>query len=524
MLVATSLGGLLASLLFEVAKNIGGRTASEFILKKIKSKFKQKYHKDPDEESISDENLAIIRKLLHEELEAYGITAKQVDMLLMKAVKQLSEDHAKILKKLDIVEGLLVKLSATLLYEAHMEGTEVPDGLSEKLFERFIAGDKAAEKKIEEYIKQGDYAFSFREKLKKYEPIRKAYKQEDVIVSRFLKQFAESEDKSVGELALFAELWAFIGSPTLDTNLILEKITLQLLDSATIEETDPTHILKFLHLLDMTDALGKLSFQAQSFLISFLTSAIQQAEYYKQIEMAYFLMKMDAVFPELFEIVEKAMSELSKQRFSDKFVKESVAIDKKILGFFRKQSKVDVSLSLRALKSLVKRFQRRQFKRSTALLHGQLTRTLAETNLLAANIDTIELDEDSLEGLKQTLLDLVDVLIKAPDSEKLSEEVRILIWKNIDNCLFIINRLAIQNTKSALKDFEIDLAKFHGIYSSDLGVYERKSAREIKTVLRKLKISQALIKKAEEEKKKEIIRDFPEPPAEAEEKERGILE
>ncbi|MHA1686716.1 MAG: hypothetical protein ACTSYD_09970 [Candidatus Heimdallarchaeaceae archaeon] len=508
-----SIGTLLSSLLFEIAKNLGGRTASDFLLKKIKKKLKRKYNKDPDKEKLSEDNLELIRSILHEELESYGISSKQVDMLIMKAVKELSAEHEKILSKLDIVEGLLVKLSATLLYEAHVEGTDVPDELSEKLFERFIAGDDQAEKKILEYIEEGNYSLSLQEKLQKYQPIRQIYRQEDILVTRFLKQITQGSEKDYGKLALFAELWSLIGSPVLDTNLILEKIVVELLDNtATLEETDPSNLMRFLHLLDMTNAIEKLTFQAKSYIISFLTSEIQQATYYQQIEIAYFLMKMDASFPELISIVEQAIKQLSKQKFSDRFVKESISIDKKILGFFKKHSSFKIDQSLRALRSLVKRFQQRQFKRSTTLLQGQLTRTLSETNLLAVNIEDLELDDKSIKALKETVLDLIDVLIKASERKELNEEIRLLVWKNIDNCLFIINKLAMHNTATILKDFEIDLAKFHGIYSDDLGTYERMTTKEIRRTLRHLKIAKTFIEKVEIEKKKEIIKAFPEPP------------
>ena len=84
------------------------------------------------------------------------------------------------------------------------------------------------------------------------------------------------------------------------------------------------NLLRFLHLLDITDSLKNLDEVTKKSIIVFLTRKIEASPYYIQLEIAYFLMKLDNKEGShvLVEVVERALSELQKQKYSDKFVKE----------------------------------------------------------------------------------------------------------------------------------------------------------------------------------------------------------
>ncbi len=272
-------------------------------------------------------------------------------------------------------------------------------------------------------------------------------------------------------------------------------------------------MIRFLYLLDLTNSLDLVDSKTRALIIDFLKKNLTDAPYYKQIEICYYLMKFEDKTSDLITIVETALNKLSSQKFSDKFVKESTFISKRILNFFQKQTDVNVNRSVRVLQSLVKKFEKRSFERSTALLEGQLMRTLSETNILATKLSE-EFDDESLGALKRALLDLVCRLLQVSDKPRISHEHRILVWKIIDNCVYILNKVAITNTVSTLDNWEVNLAKKHGIYSEDWGEYRKKSREEIEQMLKDFKVTKAFVEKVELEQRKTSAETLPEPPKE----------
>ncbi|UJG40442.1 MAG: hypothetical protein K9W45_11440 [Candidatus Heimdallarchaeum aukensis] len=509
MFIAVSFASLMSTILFEAGKFLGGKAAGDFLYKRIKKKL-QKNKIDVDQEGISEKGLELFRNVLQEELQAFGIKQKEIDFLIIKSVQKLSDEHGMILEKMETIESLLVELTTGLLYDAHVGLSDVPVEVGEKLFERFISGDKKAEEKIEEYIEDEHFSSYLKKSMKKYKPIQKAYQHEELLVKRFLRHF-KGEKGDIDQLALFSELWALIGAKNLETNKILESIVFKLLkEIAETKEIGLSNLLKFLHLLDLADSLTKLDFDTRSQIILFLKVNLEEVSYYTKMEIAYFLMKFSINEPEVMESVSVALEELSKQKYSDKFVEESVSLSKRIIRFFRRNAKVDVERSLKVINSLSKRFEKRKFSRSTSLLEGQLTRTLAETNLLAVKIvDEYNYPE---EELRRTVIRLINSLIKAKDKEELSSEHRLRIWQIIDNCIFILNRIAIRNTKKILDNWELNLAKKYGLYSKDWGLYKRKTDDELEKVVKNIRLNEAFIKKVELEKKLSKIEELPEPP------------
>ena len=511
MIVSLTIGTFIAGVLIEIVKRMGGQAAAEFIYKRVKAKFKKKHKKDIEEALVTADSLDEFREILKEELGPYGVQDKEIDIMILKGVQKLSKDHDIIIQKIDKLEGLIIKLSTSILYEAQITGSEVPIEMSEKLFENYLSGDEKSEKQIEEYIKDGHYSPNFAQTLTKYEPFRQAYSHEILLVERFLRHFEENENQ-MNKLAMFSDLWSILGSESLSSNMMVSEIILEILSNKSVsEELSLTNLLRFLHLLDTSDALDQIDEEIKKEVDKLLMKEIKTAPYYTQLELAYFIMKLDNSNGEILGFVEKALTELTNQKYSDKFVKESISINKKILTYFQNETEIDVKSSTRALRSLVKRFEVRKFAKSTALLEGQLTRTLSETNLIASNLPDV-LDIESLKSLKQTISDLTDTLVQNVDKETMEDKIRVQIWKIIDNCVFIINKMSIVNTKQILHDFEVDIAKKQGIYSEDWGEYQRKSTEEIKETLRKIKLSKSFYKKVETEKRLTDIQGLPDPP------------
>lgn len=511
MLISLTFGTFLAGVLIEIAKRLGGQSAADFLYKRIRKKFKKKHNKDIEEELVTAESLEEFRDILKEELGPFGVQDKEIDILILKGVQKLSKDHDIIIGKIDRIEGLIIKLTTSILYEAQITGSDVPIEMSEKLFENYLSGDEKSEKQIDEYIKDGHYSPNFTKTLSKYDPFRQTYSHEILLVERFLRHFEEDEDQ-MNKLAMLSDLWSILGSENLSSNMMVSEIILEILSNKNVsEELSLTNLLRFFHLLDTSNSLDQVDDEIKKEVEKLLKKEIKTVPYYSQLELAYFLMKLGRSDTETLEFVEKALEELTNQKYSDKFVKESISINKKILTYFQNETEIDVKGSTRALQSLTKRFEVRKFAKSTALLEGQLTRTLSETNLIASNIPDY-LDEQSLRILKQTISNLTDTLVQNVDKETLSEKIRIQIWKIIDNCVYIVNKMSIVNTKQILENFEVDIAKKQGIYSKDWGEYRRKSTEEIKKTLRKIKISKSFYKKVETEKKLTDIKGLPEPP------------
>jgi hypothetical protein len=300
---------------------------------------------------------------------------------------------------------------------------------------------------------------------------------------------------------------------------MVSEIIVEILSNKTVaEEVSLANLLRFLHLLDTSDALNQIDEEIKKEIEKLFKKEIKTIPYYSQLELAYFLMKLESSNGETLGYVEKALDELTKQKYSDKFVKESISINKKILTYFHNETEINVRSSTKALQSLTKRFEVRKFVKSTALLEGQLTRTLSETNLIASNIPEY-LDAQTLRALKDTISNLTDTLVQNVDKETLSDKIRVQIWHIIDNCVYIVNKMSIMNTKQVLTDFEVDIAKKQGIYSKDWGEYQRKSTEEIEKTLKKIKLSKSFYKKVETEKMLTNINELPEPPKTIKEKE-----
>ncbi len=518
MIVSLTIGTFIAGVLIEIVKRMGGQAAGEFLYKRIKAKFKKEHKRNIEKELVSADSLEEFREILKKELGPYGVQDKEIDIMILKGVQKLSKDHDVIIEKIDRLEGLIVKLSTNILYESQISGSEVPMELSEKLFENYLTGDKKAEKKIDEYIADGHYSPNLKQTLNNYEPFRQTYSHEILLVERFLRHFEEDEDQ-MNRLAMMSDLWSILGSKNLSSSIMVSEIILEILtDKKVSEELSLTNLLRFLHLLDTSDALNQIDEEVRKEIEKLLKKEIETAPYYTQLELAYFLMKLDSSNGDTLGFVEKALDELAKQKYSDKFVKESISVNKKILSYFHNETEINVKSSTKALQSLTKRFEVRKFSKSTALLEGQLTRTLSETNLIASNIPEY-LDEQTLRALKDTISNLTDTLVQNVDKETLSNKIRVQIWKIIDNCVYIVNKMSIMNTKQILNDFEVDIAKKQGIYSKDWGEYQRKSTEEIEKTLKKIKLSKSFYKKVETEKMLTDIKGLPDPPKGVKEKE-----
>ncbi len=514
MFIAISLATLSSTILLEAAKYLGGKAASDFLYKRIKKKLKEKYKLKVNEEGISEKGLEQFREVLQEELQAFGIGKKEIDFMIMKSVQKLSDEHGMILNKMENIESLLIELTTGLLYDAHVSMSDVPIEVGEKLFERFLIGDKKAEEKIEEYIEDQHFSSYLKETMLRYKPIQEAYQYEELMAKRFLRHFKGDTKEEIDQLALFAEIWGLIGSKTLDANKVLEAIVIKLLkDVSESTEIELPNLLKFLHLLDLCDSLSKLDYDTKSQIIMFLKVNINDAPFYRRMEIAYFLMKFSVNEPEIMENVSEALSELAKQKYSDKFVEQTVSVNKRILRFFKKKANLDVERSMKVIRSLTRRFEKRKFSRETSLLEGQLTRVLVETDLLATQMMEQKIKIPITE-LREVVVALINTLIKAKDNDKLSAQLRFKIWQVIDNSIYILNRLAVKNTQEILKNWEIDLAKKYGFYSEDWGLYRRKSKDELEETVKKIKLNESFIKKIEIEKKLSAIEDLPEPPRE----------
>ncbi|RLD42359.1 MAG: hypothetical protein DRI86_11815 [Bacteroidetes bacterium] len=517
MFVTVTLGSVVYAVIWEIAKGLGGRAASEFLFKRIKNKFQKKRKKSLEQTNLNEADLELVRRILQEELGAFGVKSAEVDMLLINSLKKLSTEHDRILDKLENVESLLMKLVAGLMYEIQLNGSTVPPQVTEELVKQFLVGNEISTTKIYEYKTEGLYSNMITEKLTKYKKFNKLYTAEKIIITRFVNKFLEHKDQ-VKQLALLAELWAIIAAEDLDTSKILCGIILSLIKRPK-HAYNLQNLLKFLYLLDATGKLDELDKDTKEQISSFIIKRIETKPYFTQLELAYFLMKLNVTKnTRIMEIVEKALSELQRQKYSDRFVKESASVSTKIILFFKKlgTTKVKMERTIKVLSSLTKRLERRKFKRNTQLLEGQLVRTLSEINILAANVEIA--DAEQLRIIKEIVQNLIELLLKA-SREKISDNNRLLIWKIIDNAVFIINKIAILNTKRVLENWEVELAKLSGFYSSELGEYKLSSEEELKELIKNFRISEAFVKKAEEEWKRELIKNLPEPPIKTKENE-----
>jgi len=518
MFIEVTVGTFIFGILAEIGKRLGGQAAGDFLYKRIKTKFKKKHRKDIEQDLVDAETLEEFRDILKQELGPFGIKNKEIDILILKGVQNLSKDHDIIINKIDRLEGLIIKLTTSILYETQMSGSEVPIEMSSNLFEKFLSMDEEAEKQINEYIKDEHYPVKLKQSLNKYEPFRQAYSHEIILVERFLRHFEEDE-KQINKLAMLSDLWSILGSKSLSSNMMVSEIILEILTKNDVtKEVSLSNLLKFLHLLDTSDALDKIDEEVKNEVEKYLSEEIEKAPYYNQLELAYFLMKLGNSNPKILKYVEDAITELTKQKYSDDFVKESISVNKKILSYFKNETEINVKKTTKVLSSLVKRLQIRKYAKSTALLEGQLIRTLSETNLIAANINDF-LDKESLKALTQTISDLTDTLVQNVDKDSLSDKIRVHIWKIIDNCVYIVNRITILNTKQILDNFEMDIAKKQGIYSKDWGEYQRKSTKEIEKTLKEIKVSKSFYKMVETEKMIKDIKGLPEPPKKTKERE-----
>lgn len=515
MFISISLASIITSILFEATKRLGGQAVADFLSKRIKKKLHKEHAINPEKEGATEEEMEIFRQILQDELQSLGMKEKEIDLLLLKSVQSLADDHQEILSRMKNVENLLAELTTGLLYESVIHGTDVPLDLSEKLFERHLKGEKNATDKLSEYIDEGHYSSQLENSLESYEVFRQAYQEEDRLANRFLNHFKQNQTE-INQLVLMADIWAIIGAENVEKNKVFAKIISSFLnkqDQAKNLELD--ELLKFLHLLDLTGSINKIDTKFQSTLIYYLVKEIELVPFYTQIEVSYYLSKLGYTDNKISSIVENAFKELNSQNYSDRFVQESVSISKRVLRFFSiKKSSVDITKSTKILQSLTRRLQRRKFERMTSLLEGQLTRTLAETNLIAMYFDhkNNHCSISDLSSLKKTVQSLMSILAKTSSKDTLNTDIRLKIWKIIDNCVFILNRVVVSNTSTMFNKWELDLAKHQGLFSENWGEYRRLSQEQMPEVLGQITLTEKMVKKIELEKTLSQIDELPEPP------------
>jgi hypothetical protein len=151
--------------------------------------------------------------------------------------------------------------------------------------------------------------------------------------------------------------------------------------------------------------------------------------------------------------------------------------------------------SLRTVRAIIKKLDKKKFVRSTHLLSSQLDRLTTEMNLMAAFFEKEKPKEEDLTELVELLQLLLNIL-NQPNAMNLKLKTKKKIIECMDSAYYLYDVLAIRNSWNMLTNYQLNIKS---LYSPTLGNYQRISKNESALKESLLKYSRNRVQKMEKE-------------------------
>ena len=448
------------------------KLAKSFLIERLDSKIEKKFGQDFLKKKLNNENLEEIRHIIHEELAAYS-PRKDLDQLIVNSAQKLSDEHQQILTKLDNVESLLEKISIPLAYSLAKESEEeFPQELLGGLLEGSLQGHNSSKKVLNELTGEKKIPKEVFNTLKEFEFIERVNTVGENEISRLVKKFT-NDPEEINSISTLMEISTLLVGPTEELENLVSEFVFKMINEGINTLVIEKSVISFCFLIHRLGKLELLSRSDRLILSSFLRKHIQRKEDPTRMLDAYFLLSalgMDSDINTTFikEIIEQHQQQGIR---TTKEMAGQLRVDGRMARFLRrlgfKTSKPESSL--RTIKQLIRKLDKRKFVRSTQLLKYQLDRLITEFNLIITYFQKKESSQINLEEIIELIQALLEILNR-PRVFKLDLETRKRVIELMDAAYYLYDLLAIRNSWSLLNQFQFDVAS---VYSPTLGKYQR---------------------------------------------------
>ena len=478
------------------------KLAKSFLIDRIDRKMETKFGKDFLKRKLNPENLEEVRKIIHEELAAYS-PRKDLDQLIINSAQKLSDEHQQILAKLDNVESLLQKISIPLAYNLSKESQEeIPEELLTGIIEGSLQGHGSSQKVLSELTEENQVPSNVFDSLNEFKFINRVNTEGENEITRLVEKFTNARGE-INSLSTLLEISTLLVGPNDELENLISEIVFKMInegvDSSVIEDS----MISFCFLVHRLGKLDLLSESDRLVLGSFLRKNVQKIDDPTRVLEAYFLLSALGDAADINTTFIKEILERHQQQgiSSTKEMIGQLRVDGRLARFLKRLGfKSKPESSLRNIKMLIRKLDKRKFVKSTQLLKYQLDRLTTEFNLLIAFFEKKEPSQIDLTEI----IDLIQVLLEILNRPRVFEldlETRKRVVKLMDAAYYLYDLIAIRNSWNLINNFQLDVKS---LYSPTIGSYERITTDQASFNLALAKFSRKRLRRIE--------KDLPSPP------------
>jgi len=500
-----TVASLIKTVVAEYTANMGRRKiAQSFLIERMDSKLEKKFGKDFLKDKLTPHHLKEVREAIHEELGAYSST-RDLDCLITNSIQKLSNEHQQIFTKLERVESLLEKISIPLSYMISKEtGEEVPEALLQGLLEGSLLGKHRSEHVLNELIDEKRIPTTTLSSLENYKFIEKLVVEGETEMNRIIDKFTSSPEE-INSLGTLMDISALMVGPNEQLNSIIFEFVFRLIEQGLESSLIEKSIVAFSFLIHRLGKLDTLSESDRLLLKSFLKKNVTDIDNPTRLLESYFLLAelgyANDVNPNF--VLEVMDRHYKKGLNTTREMNNQLHISGRLARFLRriglKSSKP--TSSMRTIRMLIKKLDKRKFVRNTQLLTYQLDRLTTEVNLVISYFEKTDPSEEDLNELVE-LLQLLFEILNRPKITKLNLKTKKRIIELMDASYYLYDLLAFRNSWNLLNNYQINIKS---LYTPTLGTYQRVTTNQ--------ELFNRSLKEYSRKRLENTDRDLPSPPS-----------
>jgi len=468
-----TVASLIKTVVAEYTANMGRRKlAQSFLVNRVDSKLEKKFGKDFLKNKLTPYHLKVVREAIHDELGAYSST-RDLDQLITNSIQKLSNEHQQILAKLERVESLLEKISIPLSYSLSKEAEDdVPEELLQGLIEGSLTGKQRSDKVLNELIDEKRVPNNTLSSLENFKFIERLVAEGEKEMNRIVNKFTSSPEE-INSLGTLMDISALMVGSNEQLNNIISEFVFRLIEQGLESSVVEKSIVAFTFLIHRLGKLDNLSESDQLLLASFLKKNMTDIDNPTRLLESYFLLTELGCAADVDpEFVLEIMDRHYKKGINTSMeMKNQLHVNGRLARFLRriglKSSKP--TSSMRTIRMLIKKLDKRKFLRSTQLLIYQLNRLTTEINLVISYFEKTDPSEEDLNELVELLQLLLEILNR-PNILKLNLNTKKQIIELMDATYYLYDLLAVRNSWNLLNNYQINIKSLH---SPTLGSYQR---------------------------------------------------
>jgi hypothetical protein len=474
------------------------KLASSYLVERIDNKIEKKFGKGYLKNHLTPNILKEIRELIHDELGAYS-SKRDIDQLINNSVQILSNEHQQILQKLSTVESLLEKISIPWSYDLTKKTSEaVPQELLQGLLEGNLQGKSKSKKILNELIAEKKLPAEPHEDLNQFSFINQITANGEKELRRIVNKFSTTPEE-INSLNTLMDISSLMIGPEEHINDIISGFVFRLIEEG-LDTTDiEKSIIAFTFLIQKIGKLNHLSESDKLLLSSFLKKSLTDVNNPTRIIESFFLLtelgySADIETNFVLDVME---NHYKKGIDSSRVMTNQLKLSGRLARFLRRISSKSYKsgASLRTVRAIIKKLDKKKFVRSTHLLSSQLDRLTTEMNLMAAFFEKEKPKEEDLTELVELLQLLLNIL-NQPNAMNLKLKTKKKIIECMDSAYYLYDVLAIRNSWNMLTNYQLNIKS---LYSPTLGNYQRISKNESALKESLLKYSRNRVQKMEKE-------------------------